>query len=196
MVNSSRPHEIVAMPSERRSREPAQRTGAHGPRQTAAGASSRVAGGPGQHWLVVQRLVDLLARATRRAVALRRREAAQRELSLRDELTGLYNRRGLGMLAGQQLRIGERTGRRMALFFVDVDGLKQVNDTHGHTAGDEVLKRVAAGLRATFRRSDVVARWGGDEFIALAVDTAATNEQAIVTRLERAIRRAPWDAPV
>ncbi|HEX6810686.1 MAG TPA: GGDEF domain-containing protein [Planctomycetota bacterium] len=144
----------------------------------------------------MQRLVDLLARATRRAVALRRREAAQRELTLRDELTGLYNRRGLVELAGQQLRIGERTGRRMALFFVDVDGLKQVNDTHGHMAGDAVLKRVAAGLRTTFRRSDVVARYGGDEFVALAVDTAAANEQAIVTRLERAIRRAPWDVPV
>jgi diguanylate cyclase (GGDEF)-like protein len=110
-----------------------------------------------------------------------------RRLTMSDELTGLYNRRGFLAMARQQLRLGARDGRCMTLFVVDVDRLKAINDSFGHCAGDEVLRRVAAVLSSTFRRSDIVARHGGDEFVVLAVDAAQTNQRAIAARFEHGI---------
>jgi diguanylate cyclase (GGDEF)-like protein/PAS domain S-box-containing protein len=100
----------------------------------------------------------------------REAEEALRSLSLVDDLTGLHNRRGLGTLARQQMRVAERTGRGFTLLFLDVDGLKAVNDALGHPAGDRLLSDVAAVLRETFREADVLARLGGDEFAVLALD--------------------------
>ena len=76
-----------------------------------------------------------------------------RGLSLTDELTGLLNRRGFSTLATGHLRLGSRTGSRFLLFFADLDGLKQINDTHGHHQGDEAIVRAAEILRRTFRQS-------------------------------------------
>jgi diguanylate cyclase (GGDEF)-like protein len=89
-------------------------------------------------------------------------------LSLIDELTQLQNRRGFFELAEQALQIARRDQQTMALFFMDLNGLKQINDTLGHIAGDDALRDTAAVLRHTFRGSDIVARFGGDEFLALA----------------------------
>jgi diguanylate cyclase (GGDEF)-like protein len=89
-------------------------------------------------------------------------------LSLIDELTQLQNRRGFFELAEQALQIARREQQTMALFFMDLNGLKQINDTLGHIAGDDALRDTAAVLRHTFRGSDIVARFGGDEFLALA----------------------------
>ena len=104
-------------------------------------------------------------------------------LALTDELTGLYNRRGFMAIAQRQLKIGRRSGRGMLLFFIDVDGLKQVNDSFGHSEGDRVLKRTAQALEMTFRDSDVVARMAGDEFAVLAIEAAGHSEAIIRTRL-------------
>jgi diguanylate cyclase (GGDEF)-like protein len=94
------------------------------------------------------------------------------QLALKDELTNLYNRRGFTMLANQQLLVARNMGRSLWLFFADVDGLKRINDSLGHEAGDEVLKFAATCFRKSFRRVDVTARIGGDEFVAL---TSGTN---------------------
>lgn len=90
--------------------------------------------------------------------------------SLTDDLTGHYNRRGFKQLAAQALELARAHRRRCALFFVDVDGLKQINERHGHDGGDLALITVAGALRRVSRGADVVARMGGDEFLVFAVD--------------------------
>jgi len=109
------------------------------------------------------------------------------ELSHVDELTNLYNRRGFMNLGEQHLKLACRERRPVTLFFVDLNGMKQVNDELGHHAGDQALRDAAAILRATFRDSDVVARLGGDEFAILAHDCSEAGTEAVRDRLDAAI---------
>ena len=88
-----------------------------------------------------------------------------------DELTGLYNRRGFLNLARRSMELAGQMGRGGLVFYADLDGLKRINDVHGHKAGDLAIKTAALILRKTFRNMDVVARIGGDEFTVLALDT-------------------------
>ena len=114
--------------------------------------------------------------ATReREEALRRNSELLASLSLVDELTQLRNRRGFFELAQQTLKIARREHYSMGLFFVDLNGLKHINDNLGHLAGDQALRDTANVLRQTFRESDIVARLGGDEFVALAHVHRDTN---------------------
>ncbi|MBI4797553.1 MAG: diguanylate cyclase [Desulfarculus sp.] len=107
-----------------------------------------------------------------------------RALSLVDELTGLYNRRGFLTLARQQVKTAQRMGRRLHLFFIDVDDLKLINDRLGHTEGDRALVAASQVLKSTFRGSDIVARMGGDEFAALALEGEEETTEPISQRLE------------
>jgi two-component system, cell cycle response regulator len=109
------------------------------------------------------------------------------QLALKDELTGLHNRRGFTILAEQQLRVARAEKRPLLLFFADVDGLKQINDTFGHQAGDEALVLAANGIRRTFRGADVTARIGGDEFVALTPEGSNCTLSSICRRLHRHI---------
>ncbi len=107
-------------------------------------------------------------------IALMELERSNRELqnlSLKDELTGLYNRRGLYILGEQQFRLTQRGGGKFVLFFGDVDGLKIINDTHGHKSGDQAIAGTAEILRQTFRHADILGRFGGDEFVIIAADS-------------------------
>ena len=124
-----------------------------------------------------------LARAIRYAIERVRNQEALRQLSLTDELTGLYNRRGLGLLGEQQLKLARRSGRGFVLATIDLDGLKGINDTFGHQEGDVALVQTANILRNTFRSADVLARVGGDEFVVLAVDAATAVESIVADRL-------------
>ena len=90
-----------------------------------------------------------------------------RDLSLRDELTGLYNLRGFSLLSEQALRIAQRTQLPVTVLFIDLDNLKQINDSLGHDAGSACLAEIAEILRETFRETDVLGRVGGDEFAVL-----------------------------
>jgi diguanylate cyclase (GGDEF)-like protein/PAS domain S-box-containing protein len=110
-------------------------------------------------------------------------------LALRDDLTGLHNRRGFTILAEQELARARRYGRSALLLFADLDGLKGINDEFGHAAGDEALRLMARALRSVVRESDVVARWGGDEFVALIFETEAPRAESIAARLNDALRR-------
>ena len=114
-----------------------------------------------------QQVSELLMRAVRCAAKQYMLQAELGSLALTDDLTGLYNRRGFMALAERQLKLGRRSGRGTLLFVVDVDHLKQINDTFGHREGDLALKCVAEAMEQTFRDSDVVARLGGDEFAVL-----------------------------
>ena len=127
--------------------------------------------------------------AVARDITERRRALAELEsLSLTDDLTGLYNRRGFLTLAEQQLKQAHRTGEQAVLVFADLDGLKQINDRYGHQEGSNAIVKSAEILRQTFRESDILARLGGDEFTVLA--TVASNDKAtaIKTRLQQKLR--------
>ena len=115
---------------------------------------------------------------------LLQRQADQlRALSLVDELTGLYNRRGFLTLATQQLKLCDRTMHPALVVFVDLDGMKRINDDLGHDFGDQALIETANVLRQCFRYSDVIARLGGDEFVALAIDAPQQMSSTIQQRL-------------
>lgn len=115
-----------------------------------------------------------------------------RDLSLRDELTGLYNLRGFMLLAEQSLRLSQRSHMPFSVLFVDVDNLKQINDQKGHAEGSRLLVETAAFLQTHFRDSDVVARIGGDEF-AVAGHFSSGALHAAEERLELQVQAAPPD---
>lgn len=130
------------------------------------------------------RLVQLIVKDMTERV---RAEEELRARALIDELTGLYNRRGFVTVSEAHLRVAKRSRRNVSLAFVDVDGMKAVNDGQGHGVGDQLLKDVAELLRKTFRESDVLARMGGDEFAVLAPDVGP-HQRVTEARLEEAVR--------
>jgi two-component system, cell cycle response regulator len=98
-------------------------------------------------------------------------------------LTGLYNRRGFLTLAEQQMKTASRFQRGLVLLFADLDRMKWINDNLGHPEGDRALTAIAGILKATFRESDIVARWGGDEFVVLAAETSEDSADMVTGRL-------------
>jgi len=133
--------------------------------------------------------IEVAIHRHRADVALREREEALqrnalllKSLSLVDDLTDLKNRRGFYELARQSLLLARREQHTMGLFFFDLNGLKQINDRFGHGAGDQALRDTATVLRQTFRESDVLARIGGDEFVALAYLSGDTNALSVRLR--------------
>jgi diguanylate cyclase (GGDEF)-like protein len=116
-------------------------------------------------------------------------EGELRSLALTDDLTGLYNRRGFLAVATQQLKLARRNGQTLLLFFVDLDNLKQINDTYGHAEGDWALIGAKSALERTFRDSDILARLGGDEFAALALEASRHDEESILQRLEQNLKK-------
>ncbi len=133
---------------------------------------------------VMERLAALYAITVHRA----RTEARLREMSLVDELTRLYNRRGFLALAEQQLKIANRTKKEMALIYADLDDLKRINDALGHGAGDRALIETASILKEAFRESDIIARLGGDEFAVLAIDIQGMKPASMVKRLADSLK--------
>jgi diguanylate cyclase (GGDEF)-like protein len=109
-----------------------------------------------------------------------------RELSLRDPLTGLLNRRGFEELAGRELERVARYGRPVAFAVLDVDHFKQINDRFGHAHGDRVLQCVAAEL-AKLRTCDLAVRLGGDEFGLLMPETDEASAARVIARLKRCV---------
>ncbi|MGC8804699.1 MAG: sensor domain-containing diguanylate cyclase [Candidatus Ratteibacteria bacterium] len=106
------------------------------------------------------------------------------QLSVTDVLTDLYNRRGFFLLAEQQLRIAERIEEYMSLFFMDVDDFKNINDIYGHQEGDRALQMIADALKKTFRESDILGRIGGDEFVALVIQSSPVDTDTVLRRLQ------------
>jgi diguanylate cyclase (GGDEF)-like protein/PAS domain S-box-containing protein len=102
--------------------------------------------------------------------------------SLRDDLTGLYNRRGFFTLAEQQCKIADRTNRSIALLYFDLDNMKSINDEFGHIEGDRALVDIANILTKTFRKSDIITRMGGDEFVVLITEPAGNNIESFFSR--------------
>lgn len=115
----------------------------------------------------------------------RQAEEEVRRLSLTDELTGLLNRRGFLLLAEQNLKTARRAKAVCSLFFLDLNGLKRVNDNYGHRAGDAMIANTAQVLKASFRDADIIARLGGDEFAILAANGEHTD--IMLARMQAAV---------
>jgi diguanylate cyclase (GGDEF)-like protein len=112
-------------------------------------------------------------------------EEQLRALSVTDPLTKLFNRRGVTLAAEQELRHTKRTGGVLTVMFMDLNGMKKINDTYGHDMGDSVLVSVAQALRETFRDSDIIGRIGGDEFVAVALNASMETVEPMITRLRK-----------
>jgi two-component system cell cycle response regulator len=130
---------------------------------------------------------DLLRRAILFALVRHEKDENLRKQALIDELSQLYNRRGFISVFHQYLKIAQREGQNLLLIMVDVDGLKSINDTHGHLEGDRAIIDTGKILKGTFRGSDLVGRIGGDEFVVLAVQASDENAQALRERLQNKI---------
>ncbi len=122
--------------------------------------------------------------------ALNELEKLNKELhniSIKDTLTGLYNRRGFFILGEQHYALIRRMGGKFLLIFADLDGLKNINDTYGHREGDRALIGAADILKHTFRKSDIIARFGGDEYVIIAVNDRLVSYKRIYERLNKNI---------
>lgn len=128
-----------------------------------------------------------LPRAIGYAIERQRTYDTLKSLSLIDQLTGLYNRRGFITLAEQQQQAALRAGRRMFLLCIDIDSLKWINDSLGRQQGDLAVTDTAAVLQKTFRSSDILGRIGGDEFAALCIETEPGTEESFKARLKKSI---------
>lgn len=133
-------------------------------------------------------LRDITERRQREADAAVRAEEL-RTLSLKDELSGLYNRRGFLELTQHAMRGANRSARKCSVFYIDLNDMKRVNDLFGHEAGDNALRATSALLTEVFRASDVVARLGGDEFAVFAPDCDDDGVLATKARLASTLAR-------
>jgi two-component system, cell cycle response regulator len=118
------------------------------------------------------------------------------EAALREPLTGLYNRRHFQERFAAEVAVARRHERPLSLLVVDVDDFKQVNDRYGHLAGDEVLKTVARALQQGVRIEDTIARFGGEEFVALVREANLEHAQAAAERLRQLVElaRTRWQS--
>jgi diguanylate cyclase (GGDEF)-like protein len=112
-------------------------------------------------------------------------------LSETDELTGLFNTRGFAIAANRLFGQALRYGRPASVLMVDSDHLKTVNDTHGHDAGNQLLRQLANAMQAELRATDVPARYGGDEFIVLLPETPPKGALDVAERIRNAIGARP-----
>ncbi len=117
-----------------------------------------------------------------------------RLLSETDDLTGLYNMRGFTIVVGRLFDQAVRYNRPASLLMIDSDNLKAVNDLHGHEAGNRLLKLVAKCIETELRHTDVLARYGGDEFVALLPETAAARGLEVAERILKAVAATPLES--
>jgi diguanylate cyclase (GGDEF)-like protein len=130
------------------------------------------------------RLERVLVRSGTRVVEL---QSELRRMATADPLTRLINRRGFLPTAEHQLEVAKRSHQPLALMFLDLDGLKQVNDTLGHSSGDGMIAEAAFVMRDTFRASDLIARMGGDEFCVLFAAESEAAATAAIVRLQAGV---------
>jgi two-component system cell cycle response regulator len=117
------------------------------------------------------------------ALRMQRAEA----LSVTDDLTSLYNSRYLTQVLRREVKRASRSGRPLSLLFLDLDGFKSINDSHGHLFGSRALVEAAAVIRSSARETDVVARFGGDEFALVLPDTGSDGARAVAERVRERI---------
>ncbi|WP_188259904.1 diguanylate cyclase [Azospirillum tabaci] len=143
----------------------------------------------------------LEARVAERTRALEAANAKLERLATVDPLTAVWNRRHFLDLAAAELGRAHRHGRRLSVFLLDLDNFKAVNDGHGHAAGDEALRTAVVRAREALRTSDQIARFGGEEFVALLPETDLAGARIVAERVRAAIAGSPvmtdgWSIPI
>ncbi|MBT9511213.1 MAG: GGDEF domain-containing protein [Acidovorax sp.] len=133
------------------------------------------------------RIQRIRARLQQQREALAQALDINRELATRDELTGLLNRRAMLDLMELEHRRSLRNGRPMLLAQLDIDHFKPINDQHGHAMGDRALQAFAGTVRANVRDTDVLARWGGEEFVLMLCDTQPDDARELLERIRQAV---------
>lgn len=123
---------------------------------------------------------------------IRAAQAALEELAIRDSLTHIYNRRHFFEVTKREIARASRFNHATSLLLIDIDHFKQVNDTHGHLIGDQVLQSVVLRLKENLRQSDILARYGGEEFIVLMPETNASQAWSGAERLRRVVADKPF----
>jgi diguanylate cyclase (GGDEF)-like protein len=144
----------------------------------------------GIYWLVVTATIWSIC------LLLGQLSESLRRLADTDQLTGLLNRSGLRVAAERERAVADRLGARLTLAVLDLDDFKQVNDSKGHAAGDEVLTGLGAAWREALRGGDILARHGGDEFVLLLPNTTPSQAQSLLDRLHRVDVTVRWSAGV
>ena len=135
-----------------------------------------------------QRVLAILANQAAATLSLIRDKEAQKELAVRDGLTGLYNRRAFNDLLTQAVAREDRQGGRFGLLLLDLDHFKKLNDTYGHPAGDAALKSAAEVLKRHLRKGDLAARYGGEEFVAILPASDETGATHLAERVREAVQ--------
>ncbi len=160
--------------------------------------------------MVVERGGNVATRIERRVVSMLAQFASHAALSLRnswlleqvqrmaetDALTGVANRRTFESVLEREMSRAERSGEQLTLVMFDIDHFKSLNDTYGHQAGDEVLKKTAAALANECRDFDTAARYGGEEFAAILPACSATESLVVAERLRQAINGVEFERSV
>jgi diguanylate cyclase (GGDEF)-like protein len=113
-------------------------------------------------------------------------------IGLTDALTGVYNRRYMDRRLLEEIGRARRQSYRNSCIYIDVDRFKQVNDTHGHQAGDDVLREVAARIKAELRMSDALGRFGGEEFVVLLIDADLDSAAMVAHRIRASVADEPF----
>ena len=147
------------------------------------------------YWLTLETIGKLCPPEMGLGVVINSRDVTERKkmeerlrsVSITDDLTGLYNRRGFLTFADHHIQAAERRKEQSLLILIDIDGLKQINDAFGHNIGDQAIIDAAAVIKQTFRNSDVTARVSGDEFVAITSDSDGNGSDSIRKRLNENI---------
>jgi two-component system cell cycle response regulator len=116
-------------------------------------------------------------------------------IGLTDALTGVYNRRYIDRRLVEEIARARRQTYRVSCMYIDIDHFKQVNDAHGHQAGDDVLREVATRIKAELRISDALGRFGGEEFVALLIDADLASASAVAQRIRAGVADQPFLLP-
>jgi|GEM_PF-1117244 len=137
-------------------------------------------------------MATLLTRQVQHMIAHSLQMESARSQAFRDDLTGLYNSRYLDEFLEREIRRASRFGSKFCVFFIDLDNLKAVNDTHGHLSGTALLKQSADLLKEELREVDSIVRYGGDEFVVILLGADSTTGGVVAERLRRTIASTPF----
>jgi len=140
----------------------------------------------------IRRQQDLLNTLARQNENLEELNKEFRELAIRDGLTGLFNHRYAEERLKEEFDRAARFERELSVLFIDLDHFKFFNDAHGHQAGDEVLQILSALMAKVIRKSDTLARWGGEEFVVIALETAREEACMLAERIRKAVTKYPF----
>ncbi|NLN14221.1 MAG: GGDEF domain-containing protein [Tissierellia bacterium] len=114
------------------------------------------------------------------------------ELSITDYLTGAFNRRFITACLNEELEAAYRREKRLTVAMIDIDNFKMINDTYGHVFGDYVLKRIVETMERNLRQTDIIGRYGGDEFLIIMCNTFLEDGYKVIDRLRRRIWELEW----